>query len=295
MANSLNIDLGRMILVGCLVGFPSSVVGLLFCGLINRYVDIPMRPYSGEVEPQVQEDPDLPPLWLSLLPVLLPVVLIGAHTVTKSIVDKASGGNVSWQPAADLFAILGNPNMALFISAVIAMVLLVRQRHIPLKELGRTVDTALMSGGIIILITAAGGAFGAMLRAAGIQDAVEGFIGGEGTQVGVMFLLLGFGVASVIKIAQGSGTVSMITTSSMFAAMEIGSETLGCHVVYLATAIGSGSLLGDWMNNSGFWIFARMSVLTEIETLKTWTLLTAVLGLSGLGFTLLFAKLLPMI
>ncbi|MCH7920321.1 MAG: hypothetical protein IIC50_20355 [Planctomycetes bacterium] len=49
------------------------------------------------------------------------------------------------------------------------------------------------------------------------------------------------------------------------------------------------------MNNSGFWIFARMSVLTEIETLKTWTLLTAVLGLSGLGFTLLFAKLLPMI
>ncbi len=77
MANSLNVDLGRMILVGCLVGFPSSVVGLLFCGLINRYVDIPMRPYSGEVEPQVQEDHELPPLWLSLLPVLLPVVLIG--------------------------------------------------------------------------------------------------------------------------------------------------------------------------------------------------------------------------
>ena len=148
---------------------------------------------------------------------------------------------------------------------------------------------------MIILITAAGGAFGAMLRAAGIQETVEGFIGGEGTQVGVVFLLLGFAVASVIKMAQGSGTVSMITTSSIFAAMEIGSETLGCHMVYLATAIGSGSLVGDWMNNSGFWIFARMSVLTEIEGLKTWTLLTAVLGLSGLGFTLVFAKLVPMI
>ena len=291
MANSLGIGLGRMILVGCMVGFPSSIIGLLFCGMLNRYVDIPMRPYSGEVEPQVQEDPDLPPLWLSLLPVLLPVVLIGANTVTKSIVGDET--SVHW--AAGLFAILGNPNMALFISAVIALALLVWHRRISLKTLGQTVDTALMSGGIIILITAAGGAFGAMLRAAGIQETVEGFIGGEGAQVGVVFLLLGFAVASVIKMAQGSGTVSMITTSSMFAAMEIGSETLGCHMVYLATAIGSGSLVGDWMNNSGFWIFARMSVLTEMEGLKTWTLLTAVLGLSGLGFTLLFAKLVPMI
>ena len=190
MASSLDVDLGRMILVGCLVGFPSSIVGLLFCGVINRYVDIPMRPYSGEVEPEVREDRDLPPLWLSLLPVLLPVVLIGAHTVTKSIVGKELSGNVSWQPAADLFSILGNPNMALFISAVIALFLLVWQRRISLKALGQTVETALMSGGIIILITAAGGAFGAMLGEAGIQDAVEEFVGREGKLSGVLILLL---------------------------------------------------------------------------------------------------------
>ena len=88
---------------------------------------------------------------------------------------------------------------------------------------------------------------------------------------------------------------AMITTASMFAAMNITPEMLDCNLVYLAMAIGSGSLIGDWMNNSGFWIFARMSGLTEIETLKSWTILTAALGLIGLAFTLLFSKLFPML
>gem|GEM_PF-4036933 len=55
----------------------------------------------------------------------------------------------------------------------------------------------------------------------------------------------------------------MITTSSIFAAMGFTSEQLGFHIVYLATAIGSGSLVGDWMNNSGFWIYSKMSGLTS--------------------------------
>lgn len=86
----------------------------------------------------------------------------------------------------------------------------------------------------------------------------------------------------------------MITTVSIFAAMEISPQMLGCNPVYLAMAIGSGSMVGDWMNNSGFWIFARMGGLTEIETLKSWTILTAALGVIGLVFTLLLARLLPL-
>jgi GntP family gluconate:H+ symporter len=97
-----------------------------------------------------------------------------------------------------------------------------------------------------------------------------------------------------MKFAQGSGTVSMITTVSIFAAMGISPEMLGCNPVYLAMAIGSGSLVGDWMNNSGFWIFSRMGGFTEVETLKSWTIVTASLGLIGLGFTILFAYLIPM-
>jgi GntP family gluconate:H+ symporter len=97
-----------------------------------------------------------------------------------------------------------------------------------------------------------------------------------------------------MKFAQGSGTVSMITTVSIFAAMGVSPKILGCNSVYLAMTIGSGSLVGDWMNNSGFWIFSRMGGFTEVETLKSWTILTAALGLTGLGFTLLLAYVMPM-
>ena len=289
MADRFGIDLGVMMGMGLLVGLPTAALGLLVCKLINRFVDIPMRPYTSEAEPEPLDDDQLPGFWTSIAPIILPVILISMNTVTKAL---DVGG-----PVAQITAVLGNPNLALLLSAAIAMFVLVRSRGLSLKELSGKMDTALMSGGIIILITAGGGAFGAMLRAAGVQDVVKGFVdtdtGGQG--LGLAILLLAFAVSSIIKFSQGSGTVAMITTASMFAAMGISEEMLGCNLVYLAMAIGGGSLVGDWMNNSGFWIFARMGGLTEIETLKSWTILTAALGLITLAFTLLFASILPLV
>ncbi len=281
MASELNIDLGLMIGVGLLIGLPTAALGLVVCKLINRRMDIPMRPYAGQVEPEPIDDDQLPGFWISFAPIILPVVLISMSTVSNALdVGK---------PISQIVAVMGNRDLALLLSAAFAMFVLVRNRKLSFKELAARVETALMSGGVIILITAAGGAFGKMLREAGIQDLLE-----LGEPVGLVMLLMAFGVAVVMKFAQGSGTVSMITTAPMFAAMGVSSEMLGCNLVYLAMAIGSGSLVGDWMNNSGFWIFSRMSVLTETETLKSWTILTAALGLIGLGFTLLWAHLLPM-
>ena len=287
MANQFGVDLGVMIGMGILVGLPTAALGLLVCKLINRFVDIPMRPYTGEPEAEPLDDNQLPGLWISLLPIVLPVILISANTVTNAL---AEGTLI-----AQITAVLGNPNLALLLSAAIAMFVLVRSRGLSLKELSGKMDTALMSGGIIILITAGGGAFGAMLRAAGVQDVVKGFVDTGGQGLGLTILLLAFAVSTIIKFSQGSGTVAMITTASMFAAMGISEEMLGCNLVYLAMAIGGGSLVGDWMNNSGFWIFARMGGLTEIETLKSWTILTAALGLITLAFTLLFASVLPLV
>ena len=184
--------------------------------------------------------------------------------------------------------------MALLISAIIAMYVLVRQRKLSLKELGDTVHKSLMVGGGMILITAGGGAFGKMLQITGIQTTIENFVGPGGQTFGITILIVGFGVSSLFKVSLGSGTVAMMTAASMFAAMGLSKEQLGLHPVYLAMAIGSGSLVGDWMNNGGFWVFARMSVLTETECLKSWTILTAALGIIGLGFTILFATILPM-
>lgn len=287
MASELNIDLGLMIGVGLLIGLPTAALGLVVCKLINRRMEIPMRPYAGQVEPEPLDDNQLPRFWISFAPIILPVILISMKTVTNALVE----GTLM----AQIAAVLGNPNLALLLSAALAMFVLVRKRKLSFKELAVRTETALMSGGVIILITAAGGAFGAMLREARIENWLKNLLGGQDQTVGLVMLLIAFGVAVVMKFAQGSGTVSMMTTASMFAAMGVSSKMLGCNPVYLAMAIGSGSLVGDWMNNSGFWIFARMSVLTETETLKSWTILTAALGLIGLGFTLLLAYLLPMV
>ncbi|MBN2589982.1 MAG: hypothetical protein JXA96_08965 [Sedimentisphaerales bacterium] len=368
IASEFGIDLGMMILMGVLVGIPTAFVAMFTCRLINRFLNIQMRPYEGEEETESLPDKDLPPLWLSLLPVLLPVILISTNTIANvfaraehinriqpgivnaqimaneddasklaqrlvnakilyqkgdvddlaSAIKKAKireedtaamalaqdladndvlgdGLKVgSAQKAADITAVLGSPNLALFLSAIIAMFLVVWKRKISLTELTKSVDHSLMSGGIIILITAGGGAFGAMLREAGIQAFIESYFTAESANAGMVIMLSAFLVSALLKFAQGSSTVAMITTSSMFAAMGITSQMLGCNLVYLALTIGGGALVGSWMNDSGFWIVARMGVLTEKEALKSWTILLATLGITSFGFTLILSKIMPM-
>jgi GntP family gluconate:H+ symporter len=107
-------------------------------------------------------------------------------------------------------------------------------------------------------------------------------------------LFLCFGVAALLKVAQGSSTSAMIITSSMVAPMVSDPAALGFHPVYLATAIGAGSLVGSWMNDSGFWIFAKMGGLTEAEALKSWTVMLVVLGIVSMAMTLLMVQVLPL-
>ncbi len=290
IADNLNIDLGLMIVVGCIIGLCMSLVGLAFCWILNRWLDIDMRPYSGEIAIQEFRDDELPPLFASLLPVVLPVVLIAANTAAVAL-SKSSEAN--WDNVLAVTGILGNANLALLLSSAIAIFLVVRYRGRSLTAMSDSIEQALMSGGMVILITAAGGAFGKMLAAAGIDRTIRSMLGEPGATSGITILLAAFVVAMLLKFAQGSGTVSMLTTSAMFGAMNFTPDQLGFNIVYLATAIGSGSLVGDWMNNSGFWVFAKMSVFTTEETLKTWSLLTAVLGLTGLLVTLLGAVMLP--
>ncbi len=287
MASELKIDVGLMMLMGLAVGLPAALLGVIVCRIVNRFVDIPMRPYAGQTEPEPLHDELLPPFRISFAPIALPVILISLNTVTKA------AGAGEW--LMKVTAVIGHRDMALLLAAVVAMYVLVRRRNLSLRDLAARTETALMSGGVIILITAAGGAFGAMLRAAGIKDWLQDLLGVQGQAVGLVMLLMAFGVAVLMKFAQGSGTVSMITTVSIFAAMGVSPQILGCHPVYLAMAIGSGSLVGDWMNNSGFWIFSRMGGLSEAETLKSWTIVTAALGLICFGFTVAFAYFLPMV
>jgi gluconate:H+ symporter, GntP family len=295
VAGTLGVDLGTMLLVGIVVALPAAGAGLLFAGWMDRRMPIPLRTEAGgvpEVEPvRVRSGPSLIP---SLLPILLPVLLISANTVVMSMAGPAAEPGIA-SMLAPYTAIVGNPNFALLLAAALTMWTYHRQLRPGRDQMSSMVETALMSGGVIILITAAGGAFGAMLQAAEVGPAIEALFA-DGTQGSAfIFLFLAFAVTSLLKIAQGSSTVAMITSAGMLAAMIGGAGALPFHMVYVATAISSGAMVGSWMNDSGFWIFSKMGGLTEAEALKTWTPLLALLGVVSMIMTLLLALLFPLV
>ena len=186
------------------------------------------------------------------------------------------------------------------LAAAVALVTFVVYKKPTRSERAELVERSLMSAGLIILITAAGGAFGAMLKVAEIGPAIEAaFASADAMENpiqqadtadtssskppmgGVTLLCLAFGVASLLKFSQGSSTVAMITASAMLAAM-IDGQALPYNPVYVAQAIGCGALFGVWMNDSGFWLFCRMGGLTEVEGLKTWTTILAVIATTAM-------------
>ena len=297
VAGTLGIDLGVMILGGILIGLPTAAVGMMMARLLNRLIVVPMRPYPGEAEVEPLADERLPGLGVSLVPILLPVVLIAGNTASKMLAQAQPAALAAWvdlDALAAVMAVLGDANLSLLVSAVVAMGLLVRQRGLTLAELGKATEDALMSGGVIILITAAGGAFGAMLAEAKVGDAVKEMFAVHSQTSGMVMLAMAFSVAALLKTAQGSSTVAMITTAGMISAMGLSTEMLGFNMVYVATAIAGGSLVCSWMNDSGFWVVARMSGMTETEALKTWTVTIAVLGCAVGAFSALAAWLVPL-
>ena len=227
-----------------------------------------------------------------LLPVMLPVVLITLHSVIGAI-RKASESPESYDAIMRVTSFLGDKLFALGLGTVIAVWLMARQKGHSLKSLTQALEPALMSAGIIILITAAGGAFGAMLKSVGLREEIAGMVeGNEG--FGLVFILIAWGIAAVMKIAQGSATVAMITASSIMGGI-LGTDTdLGFHMIYIFAAVAFGSKFMSWMNDSGFWVVCKMSGFTEEEALKSWSVMLGAMGVVGLFEVLILAWLLPL-
>jgi len=285
MAATLGIDLGVMILVGAMVGVPMSMAGWAFAHMRNKQLDIPMRETPGMTIDELEElahsqEEKLPSFFESMLPIILPVLFITSNTLAGALEMSAE--------IRDVTGFVGNPNFALLVSTAFAMWTLMKQKGYSMAELQTPVETAFASGGLIILITAGGGSFGGMLQKAGVGETLSGMSQDWGMPV----LLLSFLLGSLLKVAQGSGTVAMITVSSIMAPIVL--EGIPYNPVYIACAIGSGSLVGSWMNDSGFWIYTKMSGLTEAESLQTWTPLLAILGLTGYVTSQILAILLPL-
>ncbi|HYE30747.1 MAG TPA: SLC13 family permease [Methylomirabilota bacterium] len=184
---------------------------------------------------------------------------------------------------------IGNRNVALIIGAAIAMAVLMRQRKLGFGAVEEMIGPALATGAMVILITSAGGAFGLMLRNAGVGDTIRDLTAGRE----INLILLSWFVAAVIRMAQGSATVAMLTTAAMvYPIMAAG--TLPYHPIYIFVAIGFGAMFFSWMNDSGFWVVAKLSGFTEKETLKSWSILVSVMSVTGLLECLVFAPIFPM-
>ena len=286
MAETLGIDLGLVIIVGLLVAIPSALACWLYAYWIDRKMKVPIREAPGLTLEELREvanrpEKELPGFVVSLMPIAIPVILITANTVTNTFFPGSAMSGVT--------AFLGNPNLALIIAAAAGLWLLASHKGLGLRELAKPTEEAIKSAGLIILITAGGGAFGRML----VRAEVGTVLGEYAQQFGLSLMLLGFGISMLFRIAQGSATTAMITTSEILAPLIIASPP-GHHAVYILTAIGAGSIVGGWMNDSGFWVFKTMTGLTEVEALKTKTVSLFALGAAGLLASYIGAVFFPM-
>jgi gluconate:H+ symporter, GntP family len=205
--------------------------------------------------------------------------------------------NTSMRRWSDGMSLPGDPNVALILAALASLWVLWQSQGKTLVQLAAAMEESLLSAGVIILITAAGGAFGKMLQETQIADAIKQLLQGSGgaevALSGTALILLAWGISAFLKVAQGSSTVAMIVASGMMVAL-MNRGTLPYHPVYIAMAVGTGSLMGSWMNDSGFWVYAKMGGLTEAEALRSWTVMLALLSLGGLLITWLLSIVMPL-
>jgi GntP family gluconate:H+ symporter len=310
MVDSLKLDTGVSLAAGLVGGLIPAIVGYFVCSFLNARIEVPIRDPSLNTDQVEKPESELPSFFWSMMPVVLPIVLIGLSSLFKVIADGAtkSEPRISWcvsvydslggasgftsiRGGIDFF---GHKNIALMIGAAISLWVLAKQRGFGVEKLEQLVGPPLETAGMIILITSAGGAFGGMLRVAGVGDAVK--YAASGYSISLIFLA--YLVAVVIRIAQGSATVSMLTTASMIAPMLeplLADQSLGYHPLYIYLVIGWGALGFSWMNDSGFWVVNRLSGMTQNETLRSWTVLTTSLSLSGLVVTWIASSLFPLI
>ena len=290
----MQIPIHMMMIGGFLTGIITVTSGYLYASWINKKRPIPLRESLDtsieEIESLTEKAAEqLPPLWLSVMPILVPLVLISLNGIISALVVEGER-STAMALLISLISFAGDKNTALVAGGLIAIYLLAKQKTGNWEHISKSVQNALMSGGVIILITAAGGAFGGMLQQTGISLRIA-----ELTRGYQMALIpLAFIITAVVRTAQGSATVSMITAAGILSGLAT-DVTLEFHVLYLGLAIACGSKPVPWMNDSGFWIICKMSNFTTQETLRSFSAMLTIMGVIGLVVTYLGAMIFPLV
>ncbi|MBE9490290.1 MAG: GntP family permease [Bacteroidetes bacterium] len=263
---ALDADLGLVILLGLVVAIPVALSGYFWAKYLEKRIEpVDLEPSIAEITTE-----KLPKTSSSFVPILIPIILIALKSLTNYPTHPFGEGVIS-----NIFNFIGNPVIALLIGVFLAFNLKSKHKE---ETHFNWVTSGLKEAGIIILITGAGGAFGAILQATGIGDVI-----GENFSNMKLGLLLPFIVAAVLKSAQGSSTVSIITTAAIMAPI-LESFGLDSSVGRALTvlSIGAGAMTVSHLNDSFFWVVAQFTGMDTTTALKSQSVSTLIQGLTGI-------------
>jgi GntP family gluconate:H+ symporter len=270
----LGADTGMVILLGLLVALPTWYVsGYLFGTWAGRKWELPVPPILGDPEKDYPDN--RPSLGTVVAILLLPLLLIFVNTGldllrAQGVVDGDS----------TLYAVgraLGSTPVALLVAVLVAAFVLGRRRGREGTVIERLLDSALGPVASVILITGAGGMFGAVLRASGIGDALADVL----ADVGLPVIVAGFVIATLLRIAQGSATVALITTAGLIEPAVAAADLSAVAAAAVVIAVAAGSVMTSHVNDSGFWLVGRFFDMDVRTTIKTWTVMETLIGLMG--------------
>jgi gluconate:H+ symporter, GntP family len=280
-AGNLGLDnqLGLVILFGLFISIFTMFAGYFWALFVGKKLT------SGEDLQSAAEDLDaasskkLPSAWAAIAPIFAPILLICLGSIARFPTHPLGDGLVF-----HVFNVLGSPLNALVIGFLFAT------RLAPSFDLGKIsewIGDGIKASANIIIITGAGGAFGAILKATQIGDYLGQLLAGLG-----LGILLPFFIAAAFKTAQGSSTVALVTTSALLAPMLVGlglESTMGR--VLTVMAIGAGAMTVSHANDSFFWVVSQFSKMDVATAYKSQTLATLVQGI----VTIIIVSILAMI
>ncbi|MEU5345803.1 SLC13 family permease [Streptomyces sp. NPDC020766] len=230
---------------------------------------------SGSVTVAVAEGPggdpaEQPPALSTVFLIIgTPLLLILAATFSSIALDPST-----FRSVVEFF---GHPFVALTIALLMAYYLLGIRRGWSRKSLETVSTASLKPVGNILLVVGAGGVFGAVLKGSGIADALADTF----NDVGLPIIVLAWLISVVLRVAQGSATVAIVTTAGIVVPLVEGQDLSQAHLALIIMAISAGSIFASHVNDGGFWIVAKYFGISERDTLKSWTVLETVLSVAG--------------
>lgn len=276
VAGLLGADLGWVILFGLASGIPALVVGGLVFG---RFVAPRITPAAESEQPEGEEpgrgvgpshaEPPGFPTVLTLI--ALPLTLILLATGSKVLLAEG-------HPWLGPLQLLGHPFSALLLTTLLASYVLGVRRGWSRSDLEALATRSLEPVGLILLLTGAGGVLGKVLLATGAGEVVARWL----STSQLPLVLLAFGLALTVRVAQGSATVSMVTAAGLVAPVVEAAPLAAPQLAALTVAIAAGATACSHVNDSGFWLVSRYLGLSERQTLQSWSAMTALVGLTGL-------------